>query len=81
MPRFYFDTHDGDAMMVDDRGIDLADAKAAHRLARVALTELAQDSIPSDGDTHFVEVKVRDEKRVVIFEVDLKFQARQPERH
>ena len=81
MPRFYFDTHDGDALMIDDQGVDLGDAKAARRLARVALAELAQEVIPLDGDTHFVEVTVRDEKRVIIFEADVRFQARQPARH
>lgn len=60
MPRFFFDTFDGEFSSRDDVGQDLPDMEAARREAQIALPGMAHDALPSGNYRTFV-VNVRDE--------------------
>lgn len=70
MPHYYIDTDDGERLVVDEDGHDLADAEAARRLALTNLPEMAGDAIP-DGDRRTFSVRVRDANGTVIFHAEL----------
>lgn len=70
MPRFYFDTDDGQTSMKDVYGIELANADAARAVALRALPDMAQQTLP-DGDQQKMAVCVRNESDVSILEVTL----------
>jgi hypothetical protein len=44
--RYYFDTLDGDQLIEDDEGIEVATLAGARRLAAESLAELAADRLP-----------------------------------
>lgn len=58
MPRFFFDTSDGERTVIDEIGMDLPDADAARRAALDALPDIARDVMP-DGDRRQMSVTVR----------------------
>jgi hypothetical protein len=60
MPRFFFDTHDGDHLTADEEGLDLDGIEQARDEAVRALPDLAHDTLP-DGDWRSFAVTVRDE--------------------
>jgi hypothetical protein len=60
MPRFYFDTHDGDRAVPDGEGLVLGGLEEAKEEAVRALPDLARDGLP-DGDYREFVVDVRDE--------------------
>lgn len=70
MPHFYFDTHDGDRMLVDDSGYALPDQQEARKAAISLLPDIASDVLP-DGDTRVMAVFVHDERRRPIFKATL----------
>ena len=59
MPRFYFDTHNGDGITLDDHGDNLPSMEAVEKVASVTATMLAADR-NKRGDTEDVTVVVRD---------------------
>lgn len=61
MPRFYFDTHDGDRLTEDDEGLDLDGIEQARKEAIRALPDLVRDTLPN-GDRRDFAVTVRDER-------------------
>lgn len=65
MPRYYFDTRDGDIFIPDVDGAELPDLDAAKRVAAASLAELARDLIPS-SERRVLTVEVRDEERPVL---------------
>lgn len=70
MPRYYFDTHDGDTGVIDEGGLQLADRAAARMAAIGALPDIARDVLP-DGDRRDMAVRVRDESGRVILHATL----------
>ena len=70
MPRFYFDTHDGETRVSDDQGLDLTDRQAAKVAAVDSLPDLARDVLP-DGDRRTMAVHVRDATGRVILTATL----------
>jgi hypothetical protein len=60
MPRFYFDTSDGETMGPDEKGREMPDLAAARTQALEILRELAPDRLKAvDGGT--LVVRVRDD--------------------
>ena len=60
MPRFFFDTYDGETFIPDDRGVVLEDLEQAKDEAVLGLPDMARDTLP-DGDRRDYVVEVRDE--------------------
>ena len=59
MPRYFFDTDDGDLGIRDDEGYELPDDAAARREAMSALPDMARDKLP-DGDRRTFSAVVKD---------------------
>ena len=70
MPRFFFDTYDGDFFAPDNEGQDLEGIEAAKLQAQEALPDMASDKLP-DGDQRVFIVSVRDEAGQVVLRVSL----------
>lgn len=66
MPRYFFETNDGDVICRDDEGQDLPDAEAARKAALEALPDMARDRIP-DGDHRVFVTTVRDERGATVY--------------
>lgn len=75
MPRFYFDTHDGDRTVIDDEGLELAGNAAARETALATLPQMADDKLP-DGDQRHFNVKVRDAAGDDVYDADLTLNGR-----
>ncbi|UVF22838.1 hypothetical protein HPT29_028470 (plasmid) [Microvirga terrae] len=58
MPRYFFDTYDGERFVPDPDGVDLPDLAAAKAEAQKALTDIARDALPN-GDQRTFMVSVR----------------------
>jgi hypothetical protein len=58
MPRYFFDTDDGDDWFQDDEAMYFPDAGAARDAAIGALPDMARDKL-QDGDRHTLAVQVR----------------------
>jgi Domain of unknown function (DUF6894) len=66
MPIFYFDTHHGDGITIDDEGLDFVDAVAAEKQALEALAQAILDDARKHK-TGITKVEVRDTaSRVVL---------------
>jgi len=67
VPRYFFDTYDGDVLVPVDVGQELENLEAAKAVAQEELPLMAQDELP-DGDerTFIVSVSVRDEAGQVV---------------
>ena len=61
MPRYYFDTDDGDGFIRDEEGQDLDGVEAARLQAQAGLADMARDVVPGDGLQRRIMVRVRDE--------------------
>ena len=70
MPRYFFDTSDGDKFVKDDKGCDLPDVVAARDAAQAALPDMARDRMP-DGEARTFCALVRDEAGTVVYRVAL----------
>ena len=77
MPRFFFDTYDGDFFAPDNEGQDLEGIEAAKLMAQEALPDMASDKLP-DGDQRVFIVSVRDEAGQVVVRVSLTLIAEYP---
>jgi hypothetical protein len=77
VPRFFFDTYDGDFFAPDNEGQDLADIEVAKLIAQEALPDMASDKLP-DGDQRVFIVSVRDEAGQVVVRVSLTLIAEYP---
>ena len=66
VPRFYFDTHNGNHFDRDTSGQDLPDREAARWKALEALPDMTQDELPN-GDFITFYVNVRDEDGRAIY--------------
>jgi uncharacterized membrane protein len=70
LPRYFFDTYDGNLFVPDNEGIELKDLDAAKAEAQKALPDLARDALP-DGDQKTFIVSVRDEAGQVVLRAAL----------
>lgn len=70
MPRYFFDTYDGDSFFPDEEGQELAGIEAAKLAAQAALPEMARDKLP-DGDQGVFIVSVRNEAGQVALRIAL----------
>lgn len=70
MPRFFFDTYDGDRFIPDELGLELDDIEAAKIEAERALPDMAWDELP-DGNQRTFIVSVRDEAGQVVLRAAL----------
>lgn len=70
MPRFFFDTYDGDLFVPDNEGQELEDLEAAKAAAEEELPQMAWDGLP-DGDQRTFIVSVRDEAGQVVLRAAL----------
>ncbi|RWM24438.1 hypothetical protein [Mesorhizobium sp.] len=73
MPKFYFDTQEGDDVLIDREGLELPDLEAVKGEVALALADFARGVLP--GARRQLTIKVRDaqSRRVlstaVIFDV------------
>ncbi|MEH2553655.1 hypothetical protein V1286_001184 [Bradyrhizobium algeriense] len=82
MKRYYFDLRDGDAVSVDEEGLELPDIEAVQEEAARSLVDMAKDAVRGrrfNGFGRGMEVEVRDEDGPVLqakftFEIDWKKQ-------
>ena len=65
MPRYFFDTYDGDRMVPDEVGLELPDIAVAKVEAQKALPDMARDAMPDSNHRTFV-VTVRDDAGTVV---------------
>ncbi|ANY83096.1 hypothetical protein BB934_33405 (plasmid) [Microvirga ossetica] len=65
MPRYFFDTFDGENLHSDETGVDLPDIDEAKREAQKALPDMVKDALP-DGNHRTFVVNVRDETRQTV---------------
>ncbi len=65
MPRYFFDSFDGDTWVDDDEGLQLEHDKAAGAEAQEALSNIAKDELPGD-DARQMIVRVRDDNGPVL---------------
>ena len=70
MPRYFFDTYDGDLFAPDEKGQELKDLEADTFEAEKALPGMAWDELP-DGDQRTFIVSVRDEAGDVVLRAAL----------
>lgn len=66
MPRYFFDTDDGDFQHLDQTGQNLADPGTARREALVTLSEMAHAKMPDDDRLCFT-VRIRDAAETVLY--------------
>ena len=69
MPRYYFDTDDGDFRHDDESGQNMPDANTARRAALTALSYMARDKLP-DGDRRTFSARVRDASGTVLYSAE-----------
>jgi hypothetical protein len=70
VPRYFFDTYDGELFVPDDQGQELEDLEAAKAVAQEELPQMAWDELP-DGDQRTFIVSVRDEAGQVVMRAAL----------
>ena len=66
MPRYYFDTHDGEHFIEGKEPFDLYGLKEARLQAQAALADIARDHVPDDGNRRTIMCRVRDESGKVV---------------
>jgi hypothetical protein len=70
MPRFFFDTSDGESFFPDEEGMGLESMEAAKAEGLKALPDMAKDALP-DGNFRSFVVSVRDESGQVVLRMAL----------
>ncbi|HEY6631919.1 MAG TPA: hypothetical protein VIZ90_10735 [Rhizobiaceae bacterium] len=70
MPKFYFDTFDGDTTGIDVDGIECASRQVVQDRAVDALPDMARELLP-DGPNRTFRVEVRDDCGSVVFRATL----------
>jgi hypothetical protein len=73
MARYYFDTHDGGPVLVDEEGQELDGIEAARREALAGLADLARDLVPK-AQQHPMGIHVCDEAGRIVFRATLSLQ-------
>lgn len=75
MPRYYFQSWDGDRALDDENGIELENLEQARAMAVLALAELAREILPQARDGRTIKLCVLDEGAAPAFEFHLTFEA------
>jgi hypothetical protein len=70
MPRFFFDTYDGDRFLPDEVGVEFESVEAAKLEAQRSLPEMAREVFPEGNHRTFV-VSVRNEAGTVVVRMSL----------
>jgi hypothetical protein len=70
MPRYFFDTYDGDRFLPDDTGLEFESLEAARAEAQKSLPEIAREVLSDSNHRSFV-VNVRDEAGTVRIRISL----------
>jgi hypothetical protein len=70
MPRFFFDTFDGNKLVSDEAGLELDSVEIVKAEAQKCLPEMAKDALP-DGNHRAFVVNVRDEAGKVMVRMAL----------
>jgi hypothetical protein len=70
VPRYFFDTYDGNQFVPDNEGIELQNLDTAKAEAQKALPDLARDALPGDDQKTFI-VSVRNEAGQVVLRAAL----------
>ncbi|MCC5655367.1 hypothetical protein LC609_37690 [Nostoc sp. XA013] len=76
MPRYYFDTHDGDEAIIDEVGLEFANLEAVKTEAARGLADLARDVLPGSVQRELA-VLVRDAqsrqllRTALVFEIEI----------
>jgi hypothetical protein len=73
MPRYFFDTDDGEKVHCDDEGLDFADDQRARDEASRALAQMASRYIPRETPQRDVMMWVRDEDGELILQLAMTF--------
>ncbi len=71
MPRYFFDTDNGDGFFWDDEGLDLDGIEAVRRMAQGAIADMAHDENPGNGTHRTITVRVRDESGKIVLNASL----------
>ena len=71
MPRYFFDTYDGEKLISDDIGMELADVDEVEREASRSLPEMAREVFPKSNHREFI-VTVRDESGETVLKAALR---------
>jgi hypothetical protein len=77
MPRFFFDTHDGEDFTPDREGVELEGLEAATDEAKKTLPEIVKDEMP-DGDRRDFTVTVKNEAGQIVWRVTLSLVVESP---
>lgn len=77
MPRYYFDTHDGE-MIRDDVGVDCDSFQSALDEATSVLADFAQDAVPG-AKLREMAVRVRDDRDRPVMQATLRLEIKIPE--
>ena len=70
LPKFYFDTFDGDKTAIDADGIDCVSRRIVQDRAVDALPDMARELLP-DGPNRTFRVEVRDDGGSIVFRATL----------
>ena len=73
MPRYFFDSHDGDDFIRDEEGLELDGLEAARDEATAALGGIAKDALPRSSRRE-LSIEVRDESDRQIMRASLWFE-------
>jgi hypothetical protein len=73
MPRYFFDTDDGEARFRDEDGLEFSDDQAARDEASRALAELALQYVPSDVPQRNLTMWVRREDGEPLLQLAMTF--------
>ena len=80
MPRYFFDTSDGERRFTDPHGLDLPGAAEARAAALEALGDLARDALPRRASGEEMSVAIRDATGAEWFAVTLRLDVCEAER-
>ena len=70
MPRYFFDTYDGERLTPDEEGLEMQDLATAKAEAQRALPDIAREALPDSNHRTFV-ISVRDEADHVVLRAAL----------
>jgi hypothetical protein len=76
MPRYFFETRDGEAVTEDIEGLELPNLHAAREEALKYLGETANEAMP-DGDRRDFEVTIKDQGGRTLLSASVKIRVRQ----
>ena len=74
MPRYYFDSRDGESFISDEEGLEYRSLEAARDQATAALTDMAKDVLPGSIRRELA-IEVRDGDKEPLFRTSLVFEA------